>query len=263
MSGAGKIPSEARAPTLFATLVAHERGEALAGEAASPRPRLPYAFETAGTADPGLEIEQDFDPRPANPRSTEPLAGPSQPAAGYQTPVAAAGSGGPEAAERQPPARRAEVAAAAIAAAPRNDLPPPASEGAGAVPRDRPAGTTAPPSPRSAPSPEPAASALAVPATAPRPEEGLSRGPSMAAPAAVAAGRSDRSAPARPTPAIPAKRMSPLVRDEPVIEISIGRIDIRAVPGQPPPSAAQRPPAAPAADRLAEYLDRRSRGSRS
>src|SRR5262249_23496620 len=74
----------------------------------------------------------------------------------------------------------------------------------------------------------------------------------------------DEAAAARQAPPRVAalRRGETLARDEPVIEISIGRIDIRATatPAVPAPPSA---PARPRDDRLAAYLERRTRGSRS
>ncbi|MEK4035895.1 hypothetical protein WOC76_19940 [Methylocystis sp. IM3] len=245
MSAESDAASAGKAPDLFEALVSHERGDRAAA-APSLRPRLPYVFG----AETGVESEAPVDPAALSTRQAEkPAAGPFVPPAAIGQPsptiAAVAGSDPPppgsallasrsEAVRRSPePERSADrkrpVAREAEDANRRGEV--------GAQPRD----------------PASREHRVSEPGPAPSEPRGSRRGEHILA--------------RPPIPAIPpiaaTRTGAALLRSEPVIEISIGRIDVRAAPGQQAAPAVRAAPAQPRDDRLAAYLDRRSRGARS
>jgi hypothetical protein len=246
MSAGGDSAAGARGPTLFDALVSHERGDRN-GMAPSLRPRLPYLFEDAT---PGAENDIEVSTMVA----AAPVALP-HPAA-----VPASASRGGRDTPRLPALREPISATVRHVTEPavvrRRAVPePPAADSREGPPRSpRPQDEKAgrPPHQQAGPpAPTPQAH-LATERALPRPRQAEDRR------------LPDEAAAAQQSPPRIAalRRGATLVRDEPVIEISIGRIDIRAA-AAPAAQAPQSAPAKPRGDRLAAYLERRTRGSRS
>jgi hypothetical protein len=246
--------------TLLDGLLAHERGDP-AAEAPSLRPRLPYPFEhmplALESAEPELRTAVD---RPQAARAApDERAGPAHSLA--PAPLAPAAEARAPAARHAPPdspprvgppiaASPPEASALRPIFSPRTTEPAAARVEPSAAPLVPSAGPGRPASVGSSPSPPPV--------EAPRPAPVAGRPPAPA-PAIRAFHREPNRAEARVRPLAPlAAPQTP----EPVIEISIGRIEVHApAPGAKPP--ALRRATDPDTDRLSAYLDRRSRGARS
>jgi len=228
---------------MFDRLIAHERG---LPEAAAPtlRPRLPYAFQHATDADAEISTEEVIVPLRSRPT---PAAVTADRASGIVQP------GREDAPVQDAPPQRSSRADA-ISPAPRaspleplNDFPQKQRQAFSEQPLQETRLEKAVSSEASQP-PQLAASApvrsiATSNSSRPRPE---------AAPLHPPASRA-----ILPLPALPR-----IGRDETVVEIHIGRIDVRTA-AEPSPTQRSSAPAGRPGDNLAHYLDRRSRGARS
>ncbi|ABE61705.1 hypothetical protein Nham_0829 [Nitrobacter hamburgensis X14] len=245
MSAGGDSAAGARGPTLFDALVSHERGDR-SSMAPSLRPRLPYLFEDA-TRDTETDIEVLAMVAAAPTTSPHPAATPASPSrGGRDTPRLPA--------LREPISVTVRHVAEPAGDRRQEDVEPATAESREGPPRSlRPQDEEAarPPHQQARPTPTPQAHPTTERAS-PRPRQAEDRR------------LPDEAAAALQTPPRVAalRRGATLTRDEPVIEISIGRIDIRAAVA-PAVQAPQSAPAKPRGDRLAAYLERRTRGSRS
>lgn len=232
--------------TLFDRLVAHERGVPDAG-APTLRPRLPYAFQHPGDADADIATEEVIVPLRPAPHSPPPA---------------------PELRTGDAPPRQPEETAESRTVEPRTQ-----SEISAAARRDTPALLEALPPRARHDEPERAHHEHRVDEARPRIENPSSPG----APSTQTRPLNPNAAPPAPRQASATLLQPPVSRpilpplpniqklgggDETLVEIHIGRIDVRAV-GDAPPLPARSDNGVRAPDQLAAYLNRRSRGARS
>jgi hypothetical protein len=246
MSAGGDSAAGARGPTLFDVLVSHERGDRN-GMASSLRPRLPYLFEDA-TRDAETDIEVLAMVAAAPATSPHPAATPASPSrSGRDRPRLPA--------LREPISTTVRHVAEPAVARRQEDVEPAAAESRAGPPRSlRPQDEKAGRQPHQQARP---------PTTTPQAHPASERASPRSRQAEDRRLPDEAAAALQTPPRVAAlRRGATLARDEPVIEISIGRIDIRAA-AAPAVQAPQSAPAKSRGDRLAAYLERRTRGSRS
>ena len=252
------------------------RTRAVMASRATARP--PFAAETAGRTARGAgtrsaaDLPEPEGPSAARPRRTAPVPDrspgrapaeppgpaavtsaartqPSVPAARQPARRAAASDGGPSSMSARAPAAEAPVPVAR-----RDAAGPPAVAG-------RPISSGSPGAAESSVRPDPpAAGRRPAPATPPS----GARPPWVADPPGVTGPPIAPSATLGPLVAAPAdkpRRYSPspdIVPAAPVVNVTIGRVEVRPPPAPPPPPPAAAPGPRPLS--LAEYLERRNRG---
>jgi hypothetical protein len=235
---------------LFTDLAARARGEAHA-----VRPRLPARFETSGEGLAELAVEATAIP------AAEGDLEPPEPAAETTAAPAPTVASPPSAEVAEPPVEAPQR----LRASPR----PPATAAVElhtVVERAEPA-ADGPSPPRGETRVPPAPAPSLAPSTSLRPPETVQHPVSAAQPLTPPPQPSGREATAEARPPLtpqltPARRQpaQPLpepIREETTVHVSIGRIELRAAQGAPPPRAKPREAEKPAVMSLNDYLQSR------
>jgi hypothetical protein len=243
MTGASTVGQGSLAGTMFDRLIAHEQG---LPEASAPtlRPRLPYAFQHSTDADAEISTEEviiPLRPPPTPAAVADDGASGSEPTEQEEAPVQAAP------AQRSSPADAISMLPHASPLSPLKDFHEDQREAFSGQPLQ-----------------EARLKKAVFSEAAQLPQIATSNAVQSIAPSEPSRPQPNSTPLQPPVPRaiLPLRAAKGIGRDETVVEIHIGRIDVRAA-AEFPPQSRSTAPASRTGDNLAQYLDRRSRGARS